>query len=74
MTRSLAQAIEENRKRQRTKPTMQKPREVLRPYSVDVLIVPPNSEIVLGLATIHRERRTIYGTSKKDAMERAGIQ
>jgi len=48
--------------------------EGLKAYTVNVLVVPPNAEIALGLATMHEETRTIYGTSLADAKKRAGIE
>jgi hypothetical protein len=48
--------------------------ERMKAYTVNVLVVPPNHEIALGLATMHEEKRTIYGTSLADAKKRAGIE
>jgi hypothetical protein len=48
--------------------------ERMKAYTVNVLVVPPNHEIALGLATMHEEKRTIYGTSLADAKRRAGIE
>ncbi len=47
--------------------------ERLKAYTVNVLVCPPNYMIELGLATVHDETRTIYGTSLADAKKRAGI-
>ena len=46
----------------------------LKAYTVNVLVIPPNYEIALGLATMHEEKRTIYGTSLADAKKKAGIE
>ncbi len=69
---SLQDAIARNRARH----AKAEPRrdDGLKAYSVNVLVVPPNYEIKLGLATVHEEKRTIYGTSLADAKKRAGIQ
>jgi hypothetical protein len=48
--------------------------EGLRAYTVNVLVIPPNIEIALGIVTMHEEKRTIYGTSLADAKKRAGIE
>ena len=73
---SLADAIERNRARQAQKragvPTERR-NEALRAYTVNVLVNPPVFMIELGLATVHEEKRTIYGTSLADAKKRAGI-
>ena len=73
---SLADAIERNRARQAQKragvPTERRD-EALRAYTVNVLVNPPVYMIELGLATVHEEKRTIYGTSLVDAKKRAGI-
>lgn len=45
----------------------------LRKYTVRVVIVPPAYEILCGVAQVHEEMREIYGTSKADAMRRAGL-
>lgn len=50
------------------------PKPTLRPYQVDVLVVPPKFMMDLGLASIHREKQTVYGTCLADAKRRAGIQ
>jgi hypothetical protein len=52
----------------------EQPTEQLKAYTVNILVVPPNYEIALGLATMHEEKRTIYGTSLADAKKRAGIE
>jgi hypothetical protein len=74
---SLADAIERNRARQAQKragvPTERR-EEALRAYTVNVLVNPPVYMIELGLATVHEEKRTIYGTSLADAKKRAGIE
>jgi hypothetical protein len=74
---SLADAIERNRARQAQKragvPTERR-NEALRAYTVNVLVNPPVFMIELGLATVHEEKRTIYGTSLADAKKRAGIE
>ena len=73
---SLADAIERNRARQAQKragvPTERR-EEALRAYTVNVLVNPPVYMIELGLATVHEEKRTIYGTSLVDTKKRAGI-
>jgi hypothetical protein len=73
---SLSDAIERNRARQAQKragvPTERR-NEALRAYTVNVLVNPPVYMIELGLATVHEEKRTIYGTSLADAKKRAGI-
>jgi hypothetical protein len=73
---SLADAIERNRARQAQKragvPTERR-NEALRAYTINVLVNPPIFMIELGLATVHEEKRTIYGTSLADAKKRAGI-
>jgi hypothetical protein len=71
---SLHDAIERNRQRHANKRAGIKPQETLRPYRVNVLVIPPNYMIDLGLATVHRETKTIYGTSLADAKQRAGIE
>ena len=74
---SLRDAIERNRARQAKKHAGEPPTrrdEGLRAYTVNVLVVPPNFEVELGLATVHEEKRTIYGTSLADAKKRAGIE
>ena len=72
---SLQDAIERNRARQKAKASPSATRdEGLRAYTVNVLVVPPNIEIALGMATMHEEKRTIYGTSLADAKRRAGIE
>ena len=74
---SLADAIERNRARQAQKragvPTERRD-EGLRAYTVNLLIVPPKIDVLLGVATVHEEKRTIYGTSLADAKKRAGIE
>ena len=68
--------IERNRARQAKKragETTERREEGLRAFTVNLLIVPPNYMVELGLATVHQERRTIYGTSLADAKKRAGI-
>ena len=74
---SLQDAIERNRARQAQKragvPTERR-NEALRAYTVNVLVNPPVFMIELGLATVHEEKRTIYGTSLADAKKRAGIE
>ena len=74
---SLEDAIQRNRARQAAK------RDAvltgrhdagLRAFTVNVLVVPPNIEIALGMGTVHEEKRTIYGTSLADAKKRAGIE
>jgi hypothetical protein len=74
---SLSDAIERNRARQAQKragvPTERR-EEALRAYTVNVLVNPPVYMIELGLATVHEEKRTIYGTSLADAKKRAGIE
>ena len=74
---SLSDAIERNRARQAQKragvPTERR-NEALRAYTVNVLVNPPVFMIELGLATVHEEKRTIYGTSLADAKKRAGIE
>jgi len=74
---SLQDAIERNRARQAQKragvPTERR-NEALRAYTVNVLVNPPVYMIELGLATVHEEKRTIYGTSLADAKKRAGIE
>lgn len=74
---SLEDAIERNRARQAQKragvPTERRD-EALRAYTVNVLVNPPVYMIELGLATVHEEKRTIYGTSLADAKKRAGIE
>jgi hypothetical protein len=52
----------------------ERPAETLKAYTVNVLVIPPNYAIAPGIATVHEEKRTIYGTSRKDALEREGIQ
>ena len=52
----------------------EQPIERLKAYTVNVLIVPPKYQIELGLATMHEEKRTIYGVSLADAKKRAGIE
>ena len=73
---SLADAIERNRARQAQKragvPTER--RETgLRAFTVNVLVCPPVVETVLFGRIPYEEKRTIYGTSLKDAKQRAGI-
>ena len=46
----------------------------LRKYVVNVVISPPMYEIVMGINEVRYETLTIYGTSKKDAMRRAGLE
>ncbi len=72
---SLADAIARNRARkaQKQNPTAHRD-DGLRCFTVNVLVVPPNIEIALGMATMHEEKRTIYGTSLADAKRRAGIE
>jgi hypothetical protein len=74
---SLRDAIERNRARQAQKragePTARRD-EALRAYTVNVLVNPPIYMIELGLASVHEEKRTIYGTSLADAKKRAGIE
>ena len=74
---SLQDAIERNRARQAQKragePT-ERSNEGLRAFTVNVLVNPPVYMIELGLATVHEEKRTIYGTSLADAKRRAGIE
>ena len=74
---SLQDAIERNRARQAKKASGE-PRarqdEGLRAYTVNVLVNPPIYMIELGLATVHEEKHTIYGTSLADAKKRAGIE
>ena len=73
---SLEDAIARNRARQAQKAAGATPSasgERLRAYTVNVLVIPPNYKIALGLATLHEEKRTIYGTSLADAKKRAGI-
>ena len=75
-TMSLQDVIARNRARQAKKHAGEPPTgrdEGLRAYTGNVLIVPSNFEVELGLATVHEEKRTIYGHSLKDAKERAGI-
>ncbi len=77
MTDSLQDAIARNRARWAAKRAgipPERPAETLRAYTVNVLVIPPNYEIAAGVATVHEEKRTVYGTSRKDALERAGIQ
>ena len=50
---------------------MEKP---LRKYVGNVVISPPMYEIVMGINEVRYETLTIYGTSKKDAMRRAGLE
>lgn len=73
---SLEDAIQRNRSRHAQKragmPTERR-EEGLRAFTVNVLVVPPNYMIELGLGTVHEEKRTIYGTSLADAKKRAGI-
>jgi len=74
---SLSDAIERNRARQAQKragvPTERR-NEALRAYTVNVAVIPTAYMIALGLATVHEEKRTIYGTSLADAKKRAGIE
>jgi hypothetical protein len=53
----------------------------LKPYKVRVGVIPTAVDVALGLAkpievgqVVPSEIITIYGTSMKDAMKRAGIQ
>lgn len=46
----------------------------IKAFKVKVIVVPPNLEIALGVATIKTKEKTIYGTSLKDAKQKAGIQ
>ena len=69
----LDDAIARNRARQAERQTRTDD-SGLKAYTVNVLVVPPNYEIALGLATMHEEKRTIYGTSLADAKKRAGIE
>ncbi len=74
---SLQDAIERNRARQAQKRAGITPSasgERLRASTVNVLVNPPVYMIELGLATVHQEKRTIYGTSLADAKRRAGIE
>lgn len=74
---SLADAIARNRARkaQKQNPSPNAHRDDgLRCFTVNVQVVPPNIEIALGMATMHEEKRTIYGTSLADAKKRAGIE
>lgn len=67
---SLEDAIQRNRARQAAKQAS--PAEILRPYSVQVLTNPPIFMIELGLAKVERKTITVYGTTRADAMRRAG--
>lgn len=74
---SLADAIERNRARQAAKRSgvpAERSNKGLRAYRVTVLTNPPTYMVDLGLAKVERKTITIYGTSKADAMERAGIR
>lgn len=74
---SLQDAIERNRARQAAKRAGVQPQpsnDGLKPFRVHVITNPPVYMIELGLAKPERKTITIYGTSKADAMERAGIQ
>jgi len=74
---SLEDAIERNRARQDAKRAGVQPQPStsgLNAYQVHVMTNPPVYMIELGLAKPERKTITIYGTSKADAMERAGIQ
>ena len=74
---SLQDAIERNRARhaqQRAGVPTERRDEALRAYTINVLVNPPIYMIELGLATVHEEKRTIYGTSLADAKKRAGIE
>jgi hypothetical protein len=78
---SLADAIERNRARQAQKRAGIKPDENLKPFRVRVAVIPSAYEVAMGLAAPIEvgqvppsEIRIIYGTSKQDAMDRAGIQ
>jgi hypothetical protein len=74
---SLQDAIERNRARHAQKragvPT-ERMETGLRAFTVNILVNPPVYMIELGLATVHEEKRTIYGTSLADAKKRAGIE
>ena len=69
----LDDAIARNRARQAERHTRADD-SGLKAYTVNVLVIPPNYEIALGLATMHEEKRTIYGTSLADAKKKAGIE
>lgn len=72
---SLANAIERNRARQAAKRSgVLAETESLKSYRVHILTNPPTYMVELGLAKPERKTVTIYGTSKADAMERAGIE
>ena len=60
---TLAQKLEADRK---PKP--------MRKYTFEVITNPTCLELQLGIAKIERKAVTVKGTSRKDAMQRAGIQ
>jgi hypothetical protein len=74
---SLEDAIQRNRERQAAKRAglpADRPQKGLKAYRVSIITNPPVFMIELGLAKPERKTITVYGTSKRDAMERAGIQ
>ena len=76
---SLQEAIERNRARQAAKNVGQ-PQASLRVFKVRVAVIPTALDVALGIAqpisvgqVVPTKIVTVYGTSRKDAMIRAGI-
>jgi hypothetical protein len=74
---TLAFKLEQQAKRKAGTATLPE----LKPYKVRVGVIPTAVDVALGLAkpievgqVVSSEIITIYGTSMKDAMKRAGIQ
>jgi hypothetical protein len=74
---TLAFKLEQQAKRKAGTATLPE----LKPYKVRVGVIPTAVDVALGLAkpievgqVVPSEIITIYGTSMKDAMKRAGIQ
>ena len=71
---SLEDAIKRNRERQAAKQdAILTGRHDLRAFTVNVLVIPPTIECAIYGSLPYEEKRTIYGTSLKDAKKRAGI-
>ena len=73
---SREDAIKRNRARQAAKTNAVltgRLHEGLRAFTINVRVIPTILDMQLTGARVHDETRTIYGTSLKDAKQRAGI-
>ena len=74
MTDSLQDAIARNRARQAAKQSGSKPEPALRPYKIRVTQIPTRLDQILFGTQPETKTVTVHGTSRQDAMRRAGIE